>query len=376
MRHMDDSDLDYEHEAEEATRKRKRRKTASNAERERQKTLTQIDFFEVADSEGAEEDMEDAEIDAPPEPEPFNVWESGSQGSMNQENAEPANDIVGSFESLAPIKKSSSPLGHFKDLSPPANSKGLSAFSTPRKQMKTEVPSSQSPANTPLSTQGTPSKTERTPLQEIAPNVLAMRDQASPSPSKKQGKQLSEREDSPEDGLENLDPDSDGETGGTCGFHQRDALNKSSRRSPLWETHTHDFAASTGVSGPQSGRFNETLRNLAGPSASHSRNSLGNPPQPTAQSRPLTITSSMATTVDSTPASPRQPVVQEYPLPPSSGCIPSDNQSCPPRNPFSFDTEGSPLPSQLPEDVTPAASINGTSEIETYSGMQSDSSDD
>ncbi|KAI9659617.1 MAG: hypothetical protein M1831_003698 [Alyxoria varia] len=383
-RDMDDSDHDYEHEIEEPTRKRKRTKMASKAERERQKTLTQIDFFEVADSEDAEEDGKDegmdiGQMDGSTGDERFHVWESGSQGSTDQENIQPTDGVVGSFESLAPKKNSFLPQGPFTAPKRPISSNGLSTFSTPRKSIKTEVPSSQSPADTPLSTQETPSKLGRAPLQEIPANVLAMRDQASPSSTKKPGKQPLEVNRSMEDGLENFDPDSEGKKGGGLGSHNPDSCSRSSGKYGLQETDLHDFAASVGVPDPP--RF----RKLSGPSesqarhsASHSRPSLGQPSQTTAESRAHPITSSMATTLDVTPQSPNQqpPTAHRGPSPSSSGSTASGTQPHPLPDSFSFDTGGSQLPSQLPEDVTPAASINNTAEIETYSDMESDSSDD
>lgn len=247
----------------EAPRSRKRRRldqAEDEAEAQRQKTLTQMHgFLQRGDhSSDTEEDMSEGEQGQASDME---VGGEGLRGEEGQENAwhasfrndksedqpsQGSKDPPKSSPQLAMSDHTTSPLSSHK---PP---------STPMRSQKREIPSSQSPTPSPLSTQQeTPTKSKRTPLQEIHPNILAMRDSVSPAKRPKYVDKLiikdSLSDESDLAGDENSDPD--------------DAVGPSARSQPKIAEHTANYSRRTSaasaytLSAPQTPpNHDETIR--------------------------------------------------------------------------------------------------------------------
>ena len=178
---------DSDEECEQPRIKRRRlRKVLSASERKRQQTLTQMDDFLVREdndeycSPGGDDvtsRVEQRRTDNADFPSPaatpgqmFDIWTSKHE------------------QQSPPIAK-----GRHNGTSQHAKSVvgTPSRLRTPSRGFKTEIPSSQSPATTPLHAQQsqTPSKLQhRTPLSEIHVNVLASRDLATASAERSKGK--------------------------------------------------------------------------------------------------------------------------------------------------------------------------------------------
>ena len=143
----------------------------TESERKRQQTLTQMDWdilragggnFEVMEDEMSDVQQDDNAIEPP----------------MGFEGDDAENTRLPTEDDDSPLRYHETLNGHF-----PLSSSQLQATRrlprTPVRRNKHEIPSSQSPVSTPLTTSRLPLGThqpQRTPLSEIHPNVLAMRD--------------------------------------------------------------------------------------------------------------------------------------------------------------------------------------------------------
>lgn len=206
-------------EDEERAHSRKRRKTnkaLTEAERRRQQTLTQMDGF-LMRGDKVDENGEFVVMETESESEDTRAqcdWHNSFLDTKDN------HQVAGEGEDGPSTSHFSIKQSHHSSPMSTRRRPRASSPQTPTKRIKTEVPSSQSPAGTPLTMESTPSpqKAEtRTPLQEIHPNVLAMRDSISASADKssKGKRKRSQTEPTPEESdaylsdNENYMPDSD-----------------------------------------------------------------------------------------------------------------------------------------------------------------------
>lgn len=200
-------------------KKARRQRGITEAERARQQTLTQIGYVgytaDIEDGNRNEGDLaaavggegldDDGEIPAwyrsflDQEEEEVRVDnETPDESSFNQ-NGEAEGSVQPQLL-LSCTSRRSQPDPH------------ISYPQTPHKPIRAEIPSSQSPTGSLLSTQQTPqSQHQRTPLSEIHENILAQRDAESPCKRQALKKGISPstvNEGCDPGDLENLDPDS------------------------------------------------------------------------------------------------------------------------------------------------------------------------
>lgn len=170
----------------------------------KQTTLTQIGWPHeplLLSSDEAEVSEEEEEPQNENEPEP----NSKLSGAVNDLDRAATQSFVAEIERQRPLKDedghqelplqspgpaSSTDTPHIQD---PATS---AVFKTPPKPLRYEIPSSQSPDTTPIlrTASESPSKRERTPLQELPENVWAQRD-ATPTPTPRKRRGMHESED-------------------------------------------------------------------------------------------------------------------------------------------------------------------------------------
>lgn len=209
----EERDVDSEEDFPDTRPKKKRRLTGSKGEdtsAKRQSTLTQIGFFHYSDD--GEEDDED-ELDRDLYEEPVFIGKEGQDATMKARSdytasypTEPLDpESIHRDEPAPPLPRLSRVIADSRASteSPPSLRKrnprkdnGKSPATarivapsiprTPQGRFKREIPSSQTPAATPISihTQPTPSPSKapsRVPLEEIPPNVLASRDSEPPA---------------------------------------------------------------------------------------------------------------------------------------------------------------------------------------------------
>lgn len=171
-----------EEEREDGPRKRRKLETEEEDYRH-QSTLTQIGFVRSAPYP---DEVGDSEEDAS---------EIGDEASDGDEALEPEADeniqptvkaevvvkqeLFDSVPSVTPIQLAQRfPFSRNKSVTPILERpQPQPIFKTPEKPIRREIPSSQSPSATPITPySSSPSKAQRTPLQEIPANVIAMRD--------------------------------------------------------------------------------------------------------------------------------------------------------------------------------------------------------
>lgn len=316
----------------EAPRPAKRRRKArfmSEEEKRKQKTLTQIGFF-VGDSTDDEDDAPFQILQDPAPQENVQPWynsifdskkhEHTSSGDPNTPTCMPASEHVTS---------TTDPLQAHNGIP-----------QTPARPTRYEVPSSQSPIDSPGLTQSnTPSQAQRTPLQEILPNILARRDEESPTKTQRTTLR-SHVSDSTvaESDQENYDPG-----------YAFEAFGKGKHRECQSQTAIRDWADSTSTQPLISSTFGST-------------DGFKRPLYPLSQLSPLRL--SQISTIEGTPLSAKSP----------TRCPPSPSPTRPPVSSL-FDCSSSlGTADSLPRkrrlaDITPMASLNDSADITTATQM-------
>lgn len=226
-RDLDPSDDDWEGCSRSRKRRRPNTTAAQEAEITRQNTLTQMrGFLQRGDQDIDTEEEDDSEMGI----EHDTIGPALRRPSQSQRE-EPAwyhsfhEEDVGVFQ-VANLATSQSSM-HLQRQNPKSSPAQIppaiqsSSSSSTARNLKREVPSSQSPPASPLSTlaktpMSSPAKSQRTPLSEIHPNILAQRDSMSPPKKPKTHHRQSVIQDSVCDDLdldldlagdENSDPD-------------------------------------------------------------------------------------------------------------------------------------------------------------------------
>ena len=152
-------------------------------ERAGQTTLTQIDFFKEEPGEEQAEDPGTVHCDGP-EPAWYKSFLDREEEHEQREGGK--SDATPNDHALFQNAHDDFHPGLFQSPAckpPDTHQPTPSDPHTPSKPIKAEIPSSQSPVITPLSRLGTPLSyyANRTPLQELHQNILAQRDEESPT---------------------------------------------------------------------------------------------------------------------------------------------------------------------------------------------------
>ena len=369
-----ESDYDEYETAQERNPQSKRRKVSrvlTEAERKRQQTLTQMHGFlthQVDDSEDEGVFQLDSESEDRGQNQDEN-WHDSFLDNAGAENEDQEQNGGDTHAMRSPNDQTKDLMSTHKPVKPTA-CPSQTSHGLPR----AEIPSSQTPTGSPLST-GNPSsqakQVVRTPLREIHPNVLAMRDSISASSEKTSAKRKHSSVGSnqiDEECLsdnENYMPDLDD-----------DVEDELETESPTKVIRRIDFCKAVG-------RTSASPTNLR----SRSTKAIGHNPKSPDKTFQQTIRSSQATTVDDdTPQSKhRMSPLRRSSLPRSADDeheteegVPSSSPPTPPPSSKIDRTKPMTIDSQLPTSpftkVAQIASINHSADIITFSQMIPDSS--